>query len=189
MQPKRHPTAPCCETAGFTVVEALVCVAIFGVLASLAMVPLRSTLTQHRIAGVRTELLAALQWARWEALRRNATVTLLRRADCGTSLRGNDDWHCGWDLVAGAHNSRTPAAEGTEILQTFSIPSGLRLVHPGGGQALQFSRSGYPVLVAHKFIIGLPADTRDGVATTRHTTTLCMNRTGRVRAIEGQTTC
>lgn len=189
MQPKRHPIARRRGTLGFSLVETLVCVAALGILASLAAIPFRSALNQHRIAGVRTELLAAMQWARWEALRRNTPVTMLRRADCTTPLLHHDDWHCGWHLVAGAHSARTSATEGAEILQTFSIPSGLRLIHPGGGQALQFARSGYPVLVAHKFLIGLPADTREGVATTRHTSTLCMNRTGRVRAIEGQTTC
>lgn len=189
MQPKHRPIAQRCGAMGFSLVETLVCVAVLGILASLAATPFRSALNQHRIAGVRTELLAAMQWARWEALRRNSTVTLLRRADCTTPLLENDSWHCGWHLVAGAHSTRTSTAEDAEILQTFNIPSGLRLVHPGGGQALQFARSGYPVLVAHKFIIGLPADIREGVATTRHTTTLCMNRTGRVRVIEGQTTC
>lgn len=189
MQRHPPPRAPRRAALGLSLIEALVCVAVLGVLASLAAVPFRTALQQHRIAGVRTELVAALQWARWEALRRNAPVALLRRTDCSTPLRSHDDWHCGWVVVAGEKPHATAALPPTDILQTFGVPPGLHLVHPGGGHGLQFAGSGYPVLVAHKFIVGLPADSQAGVAITRHTTTLCMNRTGRVRAIEGTTTC
>lgn len=189
MQTKPRPFAQRCGTMGFSLVEALVGIVLLGILASLAAPSFRTALNQQRIAGVRSELLTSMQLARMEALRRNATVTLLRRADCNTPLLESDDWHCGWYLVSGARSSGGSAVEDTEILQTFSVPNGLRLVHPGGGQALQFARSGYPVLVAHKFVIGPPADGRERVATTRHTTTLCVNRTGRVRTVEGQTTC
>ncbi|KQP14364.1 hypothetical protein ASF43_16265 [Pseudorhodoferax sp. Leaf267] len=174
---------------GFSLVEALVCIAILGILASLAAIPLRSALERQRIAATRTELLAALQWARWEALRRNATVTLVRRTDCTTALPHGDAWHCGWHVVAGQHITKTSVIDPADILQTFGLPQGVRLAHPGGGPLLQFARSGYPVLVAHKFIVGLPADDGTGVADTPHATTLCMNRTGRVRTLEGTTTC
>lgn len=189
MQPLHPQHAHLRAAAGLSLVEVLVCIAILGTLASLAASPFRSMLTQHRIAGVRTELTAAIQWARWEALRRNTPVTLIRRSDCATPLLHNDDWHCGWHLVAGQPTTSASVLDEAEILQTFSVPNGLRLLHPGGGQGLQFARSGYPVLVAHKFVLGIPANARSGVAITRHTTTLCMNRTGRVRTIEGETTC
>lgn len=184
MHPNPRPHAQRRVPSGVSLVEVLICLAILGILSTLAAVPFRASLNQHRIASVRTELIAALQWARWEALRRNAVVALTRRTDCSTPLPGPDDWHCGWHLVADGASAGNPV-----VLQTFTVPAGLRLVHPGGGQNLQFARSGYPVLVAHKFLIGLPSGGPVGVSTTRQTTTLCMNRTGRVRSVEGQTTC
>ena len=66
---------------GFTLIEALGCLAILGILASLAAPPFRAALTRQRIAAVRTELTASIQWARWEALRRNTW----RRTDPGRS--------------------------------------------------------------------------------------------------------
>ncbi|MFT3717931.1 GspH/FimT family pseudopilin [Pseudorhodoferax sp.] len=182
--PPLHPARIARRTArGITMVEALVCLAILAVLAGLAAPSFHHALQKQRIAAVRTELTTALQWVRWEALRRNATVSLARREDCGLLLRSADEWHCGWDIVAtGPEHER-------EVLQRFELHHGLHLVHPGGGATLAYARSGQPAQVAHKFVVGLPADTSLGVATTSHAITLCMNRTGRVRTIEGQTSC
>jgi type IV fimbrial biogenesis protein FimT len=189
MHIQRRQLWPTLNARGMTLVEAMVGVAIVAILASLTAVPFRSALNQQRIAGVRTELTAAMQWARWEALRRNAPITLLRRTDCTTPVVSNDDWHCGWHLVAGANITKASTVEDADVLQAFTVPNGVRLTHPGGGPTVQFARSGYPVLVAHKFIVGLPSDTTAKATPSRHTTTLCINRTGRVRVVEGQTTC
>lgn len=174
---------------GLTMVEALLCVAILGVLASTAAAPLRAALLKQRVAAVKTELTTALQWARWEALRRNTSVTLLRRTDCAALLPHVDDWHCGWQVVEGAVSDSEAAIPDARILQQFDLPAGLRLVHAGGGAALRIARSGYPTHVAHKFILGLPTGTASGVSQAQPVTALCINRTGRVRAVEGQTTC
>lgn len=159
--------------AGLTLVETMVCLLIAGVLVSLAGPAWRDQLLRQRVATVRTELTAAMQWARWEAVRRNAPVVLQRRTDCGTRLATLHDWDCGWDV-------QTAEAQ---PLQSFVLPPGVRLTHAGGGPAMAFSRSGMPVLVAHKFIIAPSAQA------TPSTTVLCINRTGRVRTLTGTTTC
>lgn len=168
---------------GLTLVESLVCVAILAILAGLAAPGMRDAIQLQRIASVRAELGTALQWSRWEALRRNSTVSLARRDGCGIVLRSADDWHCGWDVVA------SPSDQPSEVLQRFDLPRGVHLVHPGGGATLPFSRTGHPAQVAHRFVLGLPGATALGVAATPHAVTLCMNRTGRVRTVEGRTTC
>lgn len=169
--------------SGLTLVESLICLALAAALAVMAAPGMRDAIALQRVASVRSELGAALQWARWEAVRRNATVSLSRRTDCDVALSTPDDWHCGWDVVA------RPAEPSSEILQRFDLPRGVRIAHQGGGASLPFSRYGQPAQVAHKFVIGPPATTPLGIGATPHTTTLCMNRTGRVRTVEGRTTC
>lgn len=183
MIPLYHCKAASSRQGGLTLIESLVCVAIVAVLAGLAAPGMRDAVQLQRIASARAELNAALQWTRWEALRRNATVSLARRTDCDIALRSVDDWHCGWEVVARA------ADQPPEVLQRFDLPPGVHLAHAGGGAALLFSRTGHPAQVAHKFVLGLPAATALGVASTPHAITLCMNRTGRVRTVEGRTTC
>ncbi|KQP35748.1 GspH/FimT family pseudopilin [Pseudorhodoferax sp. Leaf274] len=161
---------------GMTLVETMVCLLIVGVLASLAGPAFRDILLRQRIATVRSDLTTAMQWARWEALRRNAPVVLQRRSDCAALLRTPNDWDCGWDVVSAASGE-------AQTLQTFVPPSGVRLTHAGGGSILEFGRNGMPTLVAHKFIIGHTAEAASS------TTVLCINRTGRVRTAVGTTTC
>lgn len=175
--------------AGFTLLETLVVVAIIAIVASLAAPHFQAALNKHRIGAVRTELVAAVQWARWEALRRNSRVSLLRRTDCNAHLASPDQWDCGWTIVAGEDATQNSLAAPNSILQTFAVPPGIRILHQGGGPAFQVARSGYPLLVANKFVIGNLALDTTGVASGRYVSTLCMNRTGRIRTIEGQITC
>lgn len=162
--------------AGLTLVETMVCLLIAAVLVSLAGPAWRNQLQRQRAATVRTELTAAMQWARWEAVRRNVPVVLQRRTDCGARLASVHDWDCGWDVQAAP-----PGA--AQALQSFVLPPGVRLTHPGGGPAMAFGRSGMPTLVAHKFVIAPSAEV------TPSTTVLCINRTGRVRTVTGTVTC
>lgn len=162
--------------AGMTLVEAMLCLLIVALLASLAAPAFRDMLLRQRIAAVRTELSTALQWARWEAVRRNSAVTLQRRSDCPELLQTQNDWHCGWNIVASVSGQ-------PQVLQTFALPPRVHLAHTNGGETLQFARHGMPTLVAHKFVIGASA------AVTPLTTALCINRTGRVRTVVGQATC
>ncbi|WP_082551373.1 GspH/FimT family pseudopilin [Pseudorhodoferax sp. Leaf265] len=162
--------------AGMTLVETMVCLLIVGVLASLAGPAWRDLLQRQRVATVRTELTSAMQLARWEAVRRNAPVALQRRIDCGALLATVHDWSCGWDVQAALPDE-------ARTLQRFVPPPGVRLTHPGGGPAMEFGRSGVPVLVAHKFVIAPAAEV------TPMTTVLCVNRTGRVRTVTGTATC
>lgn len=182
MQSCSIPRTALRKARGLTLVEGLVCLSILAALTALAAPGFRDALLKQRVAAAHSSLGATLQWTRWEALRSNANVSLTRRTDCTTTLRSADDWHCGWDVVAA-----TP--DGPQLLQRFDLPDHLRLVHAGGGANLPFSRLGQPLQVAHKFVLGLPADTPLGVAPNRYAITLCMNRTGRVRAIEGSTSC
>lgn len=164
----------CCR--GLTLVETMVCLLIVGLLVTLAAPAFRDALQRQRIAKVRDELIAALHWARWEAVRRNAPVALQRRSDCTARLASQGSWDCGWDVV-------TTADGGPGILQTFALPPGVRLAHTGGGETLAFGPSGMPARVAHRFIIGHSTE----VAAS--TTVLCINRTGRVRTVTGRLTC
>lgn len=81
-------------SAGFTIIELMLAVAVAGVLAAVALPSLNILITNQRVRGVTTDLVASLIYARSEAIKRNAQVSLVPNG-------GN--WATGWTVqVSGA---------------------------------------------------------------------------------------
>jgi len=81
------------RSAGFTMVELMVAVAILGILAGFAAPAFRDMMVNERVKSASFELTAALTVARSEAIKRNVSVTL-------TPTSATTDWAAGWTMVA-----------------------------------------------------------------------------------------
>lgn len=100
---------------GFTLLEALVVLALLAVLLSLAAPSLKGLRQKHQMQSQAEQLQASLLLARTEALRRQQRVTLCVResaavagADCATA----GTWAQGWVVfVDGNDNARREAQE------------------------------------------------------------------------------
>jgi type IV fimbrial biogenesis protein FimT len=96
---------------GFTLLEALVVLAVLGVLLSLAVPSLSNLVDKHRLQAQAEGLLASLQLARSEAIRRQQPITVCPRAD--QVCDANAAWDKGWLVFADAnHNARYDEGEG-----------------------------------------------------------------------------
>lgn len=82
-------------TAGFTLLEMMIVVAIMGVLAALAFPSFRYLTSTTKVKGASTELYLALIRARNEAVKRNRPVTL---------TRSDANWQDGWRIIADTNN-------------------------------------------------------------------------------------
>lgn len=80
------------QHAGFTLIEALVVIAIVGIFAALAAPSFSNTIANMRIKSTSFDLVNDLNAARSEAIKRNAEVVIV--AEGG-------DWNQGWRLTAG----------------------------------------------------------------------------------------
>lgn len=66
------------RSRGFTIMEVMFTVSIAAVLMAVAVPSFRSLMANNRLASQATELVAAVNFARSEAISRNTTVTLCR---------------------------------------------------------------------------------------------------------------
>lgn len=115
---------------GFTLLEALVVLALLAVLLSLAAPSLQALRQKHQMQSQAEQLQSSLMLARTEALRRQQRVTLCVRAaaagagpDCATA----GTWAQGWVVfVDGNDNGRREATEAVLQVQE-AIPGFLTL--------------------------------------------------------------
>lgn len=80
------------RTSGFTLVELMVTLAVAAILMAIATPSFTSLINSNRLSGGANELVAALQTARMEAVRRNARVLVCRSENSQTCAGAGDLW-------------------------------------------------------------------------------------------------
>jgi type IV fimbrial biogenesis protein FimT len=108
---------------GFTLVEAMTVIAILAILTGLSSASFVWLNQATTIRGAAFDLVADLDFARSEAVKRNLDVTVLPL---------NDDWAQGWQVMVGNEVLRSRAATGGQI----GFPAApTTLTFDGGGRA------------------------------------------------------
>jgi type IV fimbrial biogenesis protein FimT len=104
---------------GGSLIETLLATAIAGVLGSAAMPSMSSALTQQRLRASSSDLFAAFNHARSEAIRRNSAVAV--------AAADEQDWSAGWKVfVDGNDNGVQDAGEET-LVERPPIDGGMRI--------------------------------------------------------------
>lgn len=116
-------------TAGFTLIELMVTLAVVGILAAVAVPAMTSLIAGNRLAGASGELASSLQLARSEAIRRNAQVTICASIN-GTTCTASTDWST-W-IVTGRDNAAAAGAA-NDVILAHTAPGALRVSGPSAG--------------------------------------------------------
>lgn len=99
------------STAGFTLIELMVVVALAAIMMTLAVPSFQNMVANNRITSHTNELVMAINMARSEAVKRNVRVILCRSADPAASPPGcggsANDWTTGWLLFASGDANNT----------------------------------------------------------------------------------
>ena len=120
---------------GFTLIEALMVVAVLAVLAGAALPELRSFMASQMVKTPASDLYASLVLARSEAIKRNAAVDIVPAAT---------DWAKGWEVQAGGKALRTQNGYPTRVSISSSVAG---TVTYGGNGRLSTSATNFKVLV------------------------------------------
>lgn len=126
---------------GFTLIELLVTISIAAVLLAMAVPGFVSTINRSRLSGAANELVASLQYARSEAIKRNLAVTVCRSDDQATCSAGSGPWP-GWIVVVADGNGDGNAND-PDVLQTFRLESPLQLRSSLAGGRVGYRADGF----------------------------------------------
>jgi type IV fimbrial biogenesis protein FimT len=172
---------------GFTLVEAMVVVAILAILAMLAAPSFSSSIKRYRVNAIKDDLMSSMQVARSEAIRLGLPVMLIRSSSTAAcTVATVEEWNCGWQMVVDSNSNGTiSAAELLAARQISTVPIGYDVLHPGQGIQMMFNRWGQAQGVGERFVISNALDGVSGDATI----TVCISSGGRTRSIKGSATC
>lgn len=87
------------DARGFTLVEMMVTLLVLSILLGLAVPSFRDAALSSRLTGYANDLVASVQVARGEAIKRNASVTLCASTD-GATCADDVGWEVGWIILA-----------------------------------------------------------------------------------------
>lgn len=130
---------------GFTLIEAMVTLAVAAVLASVA-IPSFVTLGQRfRLNSVSSSVAASLQWARSEAIKANVDVIVCASNTAGTNCTTSTNWGVnGWLVCYDANADGSCDASTTQLINPVqfyaSVDRSTQLTGPSA--AVRFTPSG-----------------------------------------------
>lgn len=124
---------------GLTLIELLISLALLAVVLTTAVPALGRFMQEQRLTASANQLVTHLQFARGEAITRNATVTACPSAD-GGSCTGGNRWDEGWIVYRDPKHQAQP--DGPEdVLRVVQASPGLHM-HSGGRFRVRFKGSG-----------------------------------------------
>lgn len=122
------------QCVGVTLIEILLVLAIVALSATLASAAFQSQLQKSQLRNASSALVAALNFARSEAILRNMPVTL-----CPSSMHASGEPVCegeysnGWILFANRDKDRSVDAGEDEVLQVYpALPASVSLTNKAG---------------------------------------------------------
>jgi len=91
---------------GFTLIELMVTIVILAILTTAGLPSFQSFITGQRVKSASFDIMSSLIFARSEAIKRNANVTI---------TPSNNNWQYGWTVNAGATTLNTQSALGNGL--------------------------------------------------------------------------
>ncbi len=120
MAVSRRPGGPA-PASGFTMIELMVVVVVLAVLLTVAVPSFEAVMNANRLAGASNELMASLQTARMEAVKRNARVGICLSANANNSAPACATSNANGWIVFADTNKNDAFDAGEALLRTSTV--------------------------------------------------------------------
>jgi type IV fimbrial biogenesis protein FimT len=102
---------------GFTLIELIVTVAVLAIVVAMAAPAFNGMIANNRSAGMASELVATLNYARSESIRQAKRVSICPSTNGTSCLASADDWAKGWLVFVDLANSDSAAVSVGTVLR------------------------------------------------------------------------
>ncbi len=125
----------------FSLIELMVTISVLGVLTALALPNFNSTINNNRSLTLGTDVVAALNYARGEAIKRGGRVAFCP-STTGTTCGDATEWAKGWLVLVdtATANNATAVLAGTPLKYWNDINASAVMTVKSGGAAVNFVR-------------------------------------------------
>lgn len=130
----RHPGP---QQRGFNLIELMVTVAVVAILAAMALPSFNEAIVGNRVAGATNDFIAAVNYARTEAIRRNSPAGICATNNSTSCVTGAS-WSDGW--IVWATNVADPTIQ--DVLRVGAFSNRDTFSAPSGAKAVQFNLRG-----------------------------------------------
>ncbi len=129
------------KQTGFTLIELMVTIAVLGILLSIAIPAFQNMVLNSRITAQANQAITALNYARSEAVKRAAPVTVCS-TNGGAACAGSTNWSTGWMVFADADGDGTVDA-GEAVLRVWPALGGSNTLTAGAHLRVTFTATGF----------------------------------------------
>lgn len=115
---------------GFTLIELMVTVALVAILLAIGIPSFKAVISANRLSAAANEMVASVQQARIEAIRRNAQTVMCRTTDGATCATGTASWSQ-WLTFVDLNGDRAPNAATNELLRVSEVRAPVEITSSG----------------------------------------------------------